>query len=66
MTRRMQSKQNHEGSSEGKCNANLKDHPEIQKNQLKPQLFPSWKVHAVQLKIIIFSIYQIPYESCSR
>lgn len=39
----------------------------IEKDQLKPQLFPSWKVHAIQLKIIILLIYQmIPYESCSR
>lgn len=41
MTRRMQSKESHEGSSEEKCNANLKDNLEIQKKQLKPHLFPS-------------------------
>lgn len=53
MTRKMQSKQSHEGNSEEKCNANLKDNLEILKKQLKPQLFTSWKVHALSLRIII-------------
>lgn len=43
MTRRMQSKQSHEGSSEEKCNANLKDHLEIQKKRVKTSAVPFLK-----------------------